>query len=154
MNSRAKLIATLVASGLVGFAIMVFLVRSGISAESRDRTGPGLDEVGAFPICSVSSAVLNPTFYSEMSNVNARMHVGMEVASSGNTDRDFARMMIPHHQAAIEMALLELKYGRDERLRRLAQSIIVEQGQEIAYMRTLLETPPNDMAVINRVANQ
>jgi uncharacterized protein (DUF305 family) len=63
-------------------------------------------------------------------------------------------MMIPHHQAAIEMALLELKYGRDERLRRLAQSIIVEQGQEIAYMRTLLETPPNDMAVINRVANQ
>jgi hypothetical protein len=55
MNSWAKLIATLVASGLVGFAIMVLLVHSGMSAESRDRTGPGLDEVGAFPICSVWS---------------------------------------------------------------------------------------------------
>ena len=36
-----------------------------------------------------------------------------------------------------------LKYGRDERLKRLAQSIIVEQGQEIAYMRTS-STPPSD----------
>jgi uncharacterized protein (DUF305 family) len=51
------------------------------------------------------------------------------------------RMMIPHHQGAIDMALLQLKYGRDEKLKRLAQSIIVEQGQEIAYMRTLLDTP-------------
>jgi uncharacterized protein (DUF305 family) len=34
-----------------------------------------------------------------------------------------------------------LKYGRNEKLRRLAQSIIVEQGQEIAYMRGLLDPP-------------
>jgi uncharacterized protein (DUF305 family) len=50
-------------------------------------------------------------------------------------------MMIPHHQGAIDMALIQLKYGRDERLRRLAQAIVVEQGQEIAYMRSLLEPP-------------
>jgi uncharacterized protein (DUF305 family) len=39
------------------------------------------------------------------------------------------------------MALVLMKYGHDERLRRLAQSIIVEQGQEIAYMRALQHTP-------------
>ena len=68
--------------------------------------------------------------------MNARMHEGMDIAPCGDVDRDFMRMMIPHHQGAIDMALVLLKYGRDERLRRLAQSIIIEQGQEIAYMRT------------------
>ena len=66
----------------------------------------------------------------------------MEIAPSGDIDRDFTRMMIPHHQGAIDMALVQLKYGRNEKLRRLAQSIIVEQGQEIAYMRSLLERRP------------
>jgi uncharacterized protein (DUF305 family) len=50
-------------------------------------------------------------------------------------------MMIPHHQGAIDMALVLLKHLPDERLKRLAQSIIVEQKQEIIYMRTL-HTPP------------
>jgi len=52
-------------------------------------------------------------------------------------------MMIPHHQGAIDMARVLLKYGQHERLKRLAQSIIVEQGQEITYMRTLLDAPSN-----------
>ena len=82
-----------------------------------------------------------PTFYSDMGHANARMHEGMEISSSGDVDRDFIRMMIPHHQGAIDMALVLLKYGKDEKLKRLAQSIIVEQGQEIAYMRTLLDGP-------------
>jgi uncharacterized protein (DUF305 family) len=82
-----------------------------------------------------------PTFYSEMAESGRRMHHAMEITASGDIDRDFMRMMIPHHQGAIDMALLQLKYGRDEKLKRLAQSIIVEQGQEIAYMRTLLARP-------------
>jgi uncharacterized protein (DUF305 family) len=59
-------------------------------------------------------------------------------------------MMIPHHQGAIDMALLQLKYGHDEKLKRLAQSIIVEQGQEITYMRTLLDAPPNTTSTTRR----
>jgi Domain of unknown function (DUF305) len=88
------------------------------------------------------STPVESTFYSEMMTVNARMHEAMEIIPSGNVDRDFMRMMIPHHQGAIDMAVVVLKHGRDERLRRLAQSIIVEQGQEIAYMRALLDAPP------------
>jgi uncharacterized protein (DUF305 family) len=73
----------------------------------------------------------------------ARMHSGMDIPSTGDPDRDFARMMIPHHQGAIDMALAELRYGKDERLRRLAQEIIVEQQQEIAVMhRALGDLPP------------
>jgi uncharacterized protein (DUF305 family) len=79
------------------------------------------------------------------------MHGAMMIDPSGNPDRDFAAMMIPHHQGAIDMARAELRFGKDERLRRLAQGIIVEQNQEIAAMRAILaetaqterqETPP------------
>jgi uncharacterized protein (DUF305 family) len=66
----------------------------------------------------------------------------MHVSASGDVDRDFARMMVPHHQGAIDMAVAELRFGKDERLRRLAQAIIVEQGQEITLMQSILgETP-------------
>jgi hypothetical protein len=68
----------------------------------------------------------------------ARMHVAMNVPFSGDADRDFAHMMIPHHQGAIDMALAELRYGEDERLKRLAQEIIVDQQQEIALMHLAL----------------
>jgi uncharacterized protein (DUF305 family) len=51
------------------------------------------------------------------------------------------------------MALIELKYGRDERLRRLAQAIVVEQGQEIAYLRALLDPLPA-AAGLDRITRQ
>jgi len=90
----------------------------------------------AIPMCGDGSNV-SETFDSEMRRVSTRMHAGMSAARSGNADHDFAAMMIAHHQGAIEMARVQLKYGNNEQLKRLAQSIIVEQGQEIAYMRTL-----------------
>jgi uncharacterized protein (DUF305 family) len=61
-----------------------------------------------------------------------RMHAEMNVPFSGDADRDFARMMIPHHQGAIDMAIAELRYG---------QEIIVEQQQEIAVMHLALGDP-------------
>ena len=72
----------------------------------------------------------------------ARMHRAMAASPTGDPDRDFATMMIPHHQGAVEMAEAELRFGKDERLRRLAQGIIVEQRQEIAVMRQVLDTLP------------
>jgi len=59
----------------------------------------------------------------------------MAVKPSGDADYDFASAMIPHHQGAIDMAMAELKYGKNEQLRRIAQEIIVDQLQEIAAMR-------------------
>jgi uncharacterized protein (DUF305 family) len=88
------------------------------------------------------SATFDDTFAGLMDQAVQRMHVGMHVDLTGDADRDFARMMIPHHQGAIDMALVELRYGHDQRLRRLAQGIIVEQKQEIDVMRLYLATPP------------
>src|SRR5206468_10004063 len=112
------------------------------------------DELDGGLYCSAKSDVSEPTFYSEMTKVSAHMHEGMELEPSGDIDRDFMRMMIPHHQGAIDMALLQLKYGHDEKLKRLAQSIIVEQGQEIAYMRTLLGTPSGAASTIHPAAGR
>ena len=59
----------------------------------------------------------------------------MAVQPSGDVDRDFVAMMAPHHQGAVDMAVVYLRYGKNEQLRRLAQEIIVTQQQEIAVMR-------------------
>jgi uncharacterized protein (DUF305 family) len=64
------------------------------------------------------------------------MHGEMQkVRYSGNADADFASLMIPHHQGAIEMSKVELPFGTDPRLRRLAQEIIVTQQSEIEVMQ-------------------
>jgi Domain of unknown function (DUF305) len=61
--------------------------------------------------------------------------IDMSIRPSGDVDTDFVAMMVPHHQGAIEMAQAELRYGRSEPLRRMAQEIIVTQLQEITAMR-------------------
>jgi uncharacterized protein (DUF305 family) len=65
-----------------------------------------------------------------------KMNVAMtSVEASGNSDADFARLMLPHHQAAIDMATTELLYGKDLQMRRLAQEIITDQQSEIELMQ-------------------
>ena len=71
------------------------------------------------------------------------MMTDMVIRPSGDVDRDFVAMMVPHHQGAIDMARAELRYGRNEQLRRIAQEIIVTQQQEIAAMRLALEQVPS-----------
>src|SRR5215510_13011352 len=145
MKKHIKILSALGAVGLTGTLLAALALTIKPIAAHRHETG-ALAETNASRV-----GISDPAFYAEMANVNARMHDGMSIAPSGNIDRDFVRMMIPHHQGAIEMARVLLKYGQDERLKRLAQSIIVEQGQEITYMRTLLD-PPNESSP--RIADQ
>ncbi|GAB2960460.1 hypothetical protein GCM10027048_30240 [Hymenobacter coalescens] len=57
---------------------------------------------------------------------------------SGSVDQDFAAMMIPHHQSAIDMAQAELEHGRDTRLKEMAQQMITAQQQEIKQLQDWL----------------
>src|SRR5262245_12089091 len=66
--------------------------------------------------------------WSELTSSMDRMHHAMSsVTRSGDTDTDFVRLMLPHHQAAIDMAKTELLLGKNPQLRRLAQEIIADQ---------------------------
>jgi len=69
-----------------------------------------------------------------------KMHMAIgAVAQSGNSDVDFVRLMLPHHQAAIDMAKTQLLYGKDPQMRRLAQEIITDQQLEIELMQRWLK---------------
>jgi uncharacterized protein (DUF305 family) len=92
-------------------------------------------------------------FVAENHAAMTKMMAAMHIKPTGDIDRDFAAMMIPHHQGAIDMALAELRYGSNEQLRRIAQEIIVEQQQEIAAMHMALGQPlPASAAVPTQVS--
>jgi len=84
-------------------------------------------------------------FLAENDAAMKKMMAGMMVKPTGDADADFAAMMIPHHQGAIDMAVAELRHGTNPQLRRIAQEIIVDQQQEIAAMKLALgqKLPPS-----------
>ena len=67
------------------------------------------------------------------------MHEGMAIKYTGDADVDFVRGMIPHHQGAVDMAKIELEYGKDPDNRKLAEEIIASQEKEIAVMQAWLK---------------
>jgi uncharacterized protein (DUF305 family) len=87
---------------------------------------------GAMPIQTVAG---EQPFLSENAAAMDKMMADMTIKPTGDVDRDFVAMMVPHHQGAVDMAKAELKYGHNEQLRRLAQEIVVTQLQEIPAMR-------------------
>ena len=78
--------------------------------------------------------------WSELMAGMDKMHMAMgAVKRSGNADVDFVRLMLPHHQAAIDMAKTQLLHGKDPQMRRLAQEIITDQQLEIELMQRWLK---------------
>ena len=57
---------------------------------------------------------------------------------SGDFDVDFANMMIPHHQSAVDMAQMYLPKAKDEKIKTMAQNIIDAQKKEIEELKTLI----------------
>jgi len=105
---------------------------------------------GAIPIQYVADRPelsAEQPFLSENDSAMNKMMADMTIKPTGDVDRDFVAMMVPHHQGAIDMAQAVLRYGHNEQLRRLAQEIIVTQQQEIAAMRLAVgEQLPQSMA--------
>ena len=102
----------------------------------------------ANPMAGVAADAASPDklsaerpFLAENQSAMDKMMAKMAIKPSGDVDKDFAAMMIPHHQGAIKMAQAELLYGKNEQLRRIAQEIIVDQQQEIVAMRLATGQP-------------
>ena len=98
-----------------------------LAQQGASETMPGMDMPAGGGSASESSQAYKAAHDRMMSTMNAPL--------SGNPDQDFVAGMVPHHQGAIDMANVELKYGKDPTLRRLAKGIVAAQNKEIAQMR-------------------
>jgi len=81
-------------------------------------------------------ASLSPSQFTQDMDASMKLmdHEMSAAQMDGNADHDFAVMMMPHHQGAIDMAKAELSHGRDPTMRRLAEEIIADQKSEIDLM--------------------
>jgi hypothetical protein len=135
LSTRAGL-ALLAAAMLIGAATSLgAIAMTGAPDGGRSLTAY------VFSLCSTGFAAPSheeAPFFAENQSAMTAMMAGMQIKASGDVDRDFVAMMVPHHQGAIDMAQAELRHGRNEQLRRLAQEIIVTQQQEIAAMHLAL----------------
>ena len=115
---------TLCLLGGVAFAVAAAPVHA-----QQPAAMPGMDMSGS---ADAGSAESTQAFKA----ADDRMMHDMSAGYTGNADRDFVAHMIPHHHGAIEMAQVELKYGKDPELKRLARNIIKAQHDEVAFMKS------------------
>ncbi len=83
---------------------------------------------------SADKAMMSPAT-KEFQMVSEKMMKEMDMPYTGDADKDFVSHMISHHQGAVDMAEVELKYGKDSEIRKMAQEIIQAQKREIAQMK-------------------
>jgi hypothetical protein len=132
-NFRASITSHVAATAVGAFAATAYLTVYSASPQSI------ADYISAICAKSFGSApAAEAPYLAENVSAMTKMIIDMGIRPSGDVDADFVAMMVPHHQGAIEMAQAELRYGRNEPLRRMAQEIIVTQLQEITAMRLSL----------------
>jgi hypothetical protein len=135
-NFRTSIGSHAAAIAVGAIAATAYLTASSASPRSL------ADYISAICAKSFGSApAAEAPYLAENISAMTKMMIDMGIRPSGDIDADFVAMMVPHHQGAIEMAQAELRHGRNEPLRRMAQGIIVTQLQEITAMRMSLGQP-------------
>ncbi|MGJ8525054.1 hypothetical protein LMG33818_000762 [Halomonadaceae bacterium LMG 33818] len=91
----------------------------------------------AQPLSSSQDNQMHEQLDSSMKTMHMNMMKGME---SDSPDLAFAQGMLPHHVGAIKMAQVELKYGKDPHMRKLARNIIKAQEHEVGILKKWIAT--------------
>ncbi len=77
--------------------------------------------------------------HNELGETMEKMDAKMKsVPMTGNADKDFVLMMIPHHESAVTMAEEQLSHGKNLALKKMAQKIIEDQSKEMIQFKTWL----------------
>lgn len=117
-------------SGMMGGGMMGGGMMGGGMGQQGSRSMPGMSAQAALPSAATKA-------YLEAAE---RMHAPMmEGVKAGDPDTAFVRGMIPHHQAAIDMAMVVLKYGKDAETKKWAADVVREQQREITEMQEWLK---------------
>jgi hypothetical protein len=117
-------------------AVVMFIVVEGALVAAQTGITRVHDHAG------ISSEADDP-HWSGLVGSMMKMHDDMSaIERTGHADADFVHLMLPHHQAAIDMARVQLLYGKDPQMRRLAQEIIADQQLEIELMQLWLKQQP------------
>jgi len=130
----SSLIRPVAVFGVITLAIG-FTAATAFLASARDSPPSRPD------ICTTTDSGVSDEapFLAENESAMNKMMSDMAVKPTGDVDVDFVAMMVPHHQGAVDLAQAELKYGHNERLRRLAQQIIANRQSEITVMRLAVD---------------
>ena len=98
------------------------------------------------PAMAASSPMSMPAGGMDMKSMMKDMNDKMgSMTMSGNQDVDFATMMRMHHQGAIDMAQVELKSGKEPKMRKMAKDIVAAQKKEIAEIDKFLASHGHSM---------
>ena len=99
---------------------------------------PAATIICAFAFTTTTFADASGPWKTDYMSAMTKMDTAMKQAGSSDPDVAFASKMIPHHQGAIDMAKIELKYGKDAKARQEAENIIVENAKSIKKLQAFI----------------
>lgn len=116
--------------------VMLGAGAAGLALAQSDHSGHDMGTMSA------SDGASSPAAKGYIEAMDKMHEVMGKMEYSGDPDIDFARGMIPHHQAAIDMAKVQLEHGKDPEIRKLSEEIIEAQEREIKQLEDWLAAHP------------